>query len=117
MEVALSRDNDGPESARVTKILPDKNDISIGTSKDIPLLDSRFYEVKYMDRHTAFLSTNSSAQNMFAQDDEEGDRHTLLSPIADIRTDSKKLMQQNTFITLKKMRDVVKKKRRKDGKS
>jgi len=43
MEVALSRDCDGPEFARVTKRLRDANGIPIGTN-DNPILDMRMYE-------------------------------------------------------------------------
>jgi len=62
----LPRDDEGPEFARVTKRLRDKNGIPIGTSNDNPLLDSRIYEVEYNDGHKASLSANSIAQNMFA---------------------------------------------------
>ena len=74
MELALPRDDERPEFARVTKRLRDKNGIPIGTSNDNPLLDSRIYEVEYNDGHKASLSANSIVQNMFAQVDDEGNR-------------------------------------------
>lgn len=43
MEVALPKDNNGPEFARVTKGLRDANGIPIGTAHDNPLLHSRIY--------------------------------------------------------------------------
>ena len=46
MELALPRDDEGPEFARVTKRLRDNEGIPIGTANDNPLLDSRIYEVE-----------------------------------------------------------------------
>ena len=101
MELALPRDDEGPEFARVTKRLRDKNGIPIGTSNDNPLLDSRIYEVEYNDGHKASLSANSIAQNMFAQVDDEGNRFVLLDSIADYRTDGTELKQQESIIISK----------------
>ena len=61
MELALPRDDEGPEFARVTKRLRDNEGIPIGTTNDNPLLDSRIYEVEYNDGHKASLSANSIA--------------------------------------------------------
>ena len=47
IEVALPRDGDGPEFAKVTKRLRDANGIPIGTANDNPLLDTRIYKVEY----------------------------------------------------------------------
>ena len=101
MELALPRDDEGPEFARVTKRLRDKNGIPIGTSNDNPLLDSRIYEVEYNNGHKASLSANSIAQNMFAQVDDEGNRFVLLDSIADYRTDGTELKQQESIIISK----------------
>ena len=51
MEIALPRDGDGPEFARVTKRLRDANGLPIGTANDNPILDTRLYEVEYLDGH------------------------------------------------------------------
>ena len=101
MEVALPRDTDGPEFAKVTKRLRDANGIPIGTSSDNPILDTRLYEVEYMDGHKASLTANSIAQNMFAQVDEEGNRHVILDSIIDYRTNGKEVQEQNAFIKSK----------------
>ena len=77
MELVLPRDEPGPEFARVTKRLRDHNGFPIGTANQNSILDSRMYEVEYQDGHKASLSANTSAQNMFAQVDEEGNRHIL----------------------------------------
>ena len=75
MELALPRDGDGPEFARVTKRLRDNNGIPIGRAHDNPILDSRVYEVEYLDGHKASLTANAIAENIFAQVDEEGNKH------------------------------------------
>ena len=64
MELALSRDGDGPEFAKVTKRLRDANGLPIGTANDNPLLDTRLYEVEYADGHKASLAANTIAINM-----------------------------------------------------
>ena len=53
IELAMSRDDTGPEFAKVTKRLCDANGNPIGTVNDNPLLDTRIYEVAYSDGHRA----------------------------------------------------------------
>ena len=62
MEVALPRDGEEPELARVVKRLQDKDGIPIRTSNDNPILDSRIYEVEYPDGHRLSLSANAIAE-------------------------------------------------------
>ena len=72
MEVALPRDTEGPDFSCVTKHLKDENGLPIGTANENPILDTRVYEVEYVDGHKASLTANAIAQNMFAQVDDEG---------------------------------------------
>ena len=81
MEVALPRDTEGPDFARVTKRLKDANGLPIGTANENPILDTIMYEVKYVDGHKASLTANAISQNMFAQVDDEGNRHLLFDKI------------------------------------
>ena len=85
MEVALPRDSEGPEFARVTKRLWDANGLPIGTANDNPILDTRMYEVEYADGHKVSMAENTIAINMFAQVDEDGNRHVLFDEITDHR--------------------------------
>ena len=101
MEVALPQDGEGPEFACVTKRLRDANGIPIGTANDNPIMDTQLYEVKYADGHKTSLAANVIAQNLFAQVDEEGNRHVLFDEIIDHRTNGKEVKQQNAFITRK----------------
>ena len=59
------------------KRLRDTQGLTIGTSNDNPILDTRMYEVEYLDGFTTSMAANSIAENMFAQVDEEGNRHVL----------------------------------------
>eukprot|EP00957_Ditylum_brightwellii_P109273 8334998-Ditylum_brightwellii.AAC.1 len=67
IEIALHQDGDGPEFARVTKRLQDANRNPIGTAHDKLSLDTRSYEVEYLDSHKASLAANTIAGSMFAQ--------------------------------------------------
>jgi len=98
MEVSVTRQDDGPSFARVTKRLRDANGLPIGTANDNPILDSRMYEVEYPDGHKAALSANVIAQNMFAQVDEEGNRHVLFDAIIDHRVDGTEVKTMDAFI-------------------
>ena len=101
MEVALPRDDDGPTFAKVTKRLRDANGIPIGTANDNPIIDTRVYEVEYMDGHRASLAANAIAANMFAQIDDDGNRFVLLDSIIDHRTDGTELQHNDAFINSK----------------
>ena len=83
MEVALPRDGEGPELARVIKRLRDKDGIPIGTANDNPILDSRVYEVEFLDGHKASLAANAIAENLFAQVYDEGYCTVLMQEIVD----------------------------------
>ena len=98
MEVALPRDSDGPEYAKVTKRLRDANGIPIGTANDNPILDTRLYEVEYLDGYKTSLTANTIAENLFSQVDEEGNRHVLFDAVIDHRVDGSELQQDDAFI-------------------
>ena len=101
MELALPRDEPGPEFARVTKRLRDNNGLPIGTDNQNPFLDSQMYEVGYQDGHKASLSAHMIAQNMFAQVNEEGNIHIMFQEIVDHRVDRKEIKRQDAFKTTK----------------
>ena len=98
MEVALPRDTEGPDFARVTKRLKDANGLIIVTSNDNPILDTRVYEVEYVDGHKASLTANAITQNMFAQVDDEGNRHAFFDEIIDHRCTALAHKQADAFI-------------------
>ena len=98
MEIALPRDSDGPEFARVTKRLRDNHGLPIGIANPNAMLDTRLYEVEYTDGHKAALVANTIAQCMFAQIDDEGNRHVIFSEIIDHRTTGKEMHKKDAFI-------------------
>ena len=102
MELALPQgDSLEPRMARVTKRLKDSHGIPIGTADQNPLLDTRMYEVEFADGEKASLTANYIAENLFAQVDDEGNRHILMKEIIDYRTNETELKQQDAFITTK----------------
>ena len=99
MEVALPRDDEGPTYAKVTKRLRDANGIPIGKANDNPILDTRLYEVEYLDGRTASMSANAIASNMFAQVDDHGNSLILFDSIIDHRADGTEVKPDDAFIT------------------
>jgi hypothetical protein len=98
MELVIPRDSDGPELARVTKHLKDKDGLPIGRANNNPVLDTRMCEVEYPYGHKASLAANTIAENMFAQVGDEGNRHVLFEKIIDHRTDGTEVKQQDAFL-------------------
>jgi hypothetical protein len=87
MELALPRGNgEGMLQGQVTKRMRDKEGRPIGTSSDNPLLDSRMYEVEYIDKNVEPLTANVIAENLIAQVDEEGHRQMMLDKIINHRS-------------------------------
>ena len=102
MELALPGGDEGEaKMAKVTKRLRDSQGNPIGKAHDNPILDTRVYEVEYIDGSTAALSANAIAENLFAQVDDEGNRHVLFDSIIDHWTDGTEVQEKDAFIQLK----------------
>jgi len=101
MELAFDRGDDGPSYAKVTKRLRDAEGKPIGTAHSNPILDSRMYEVEYLDGYTTSIAANAIAENMFAQVDAEGNRHVLFDEIIDHRCDGTEVKMQDAFLKVK----------------
>lgn len=102
MELAMPRgQNDGPEFAKVTKRLRDANGLLIGTKNDNPLLNTRIYEVEYTDAYKASLTANSTAMNIYAQVNDEGNLYVLFSSIIHHRNDGTDVKIKDYFIKYK----------------
>ena len=99
MELALPREGGEIQFGRVVKRLRDKDGLPIGTANDNPILDSRLYEVEFQDGYKTSLAANAIAENLFAQIDDEGNRHVLFQEIIDHRVNGKQVLQQDAFIT------------------
>ncbi|KAI2507356.1 Reverse transcriptase (RNA-dependent DNA polymerase) [Fragilaria crotonensis] len=86
MEMAMTRGAEGElVHATVRKRVRDEDGTPVGTAHSNPLLDSRKYEVEYVDGHVEELTANLIAENLIAQVDEEGRRQMMLSGIIDYR--------------------------------
>jgi hypothetical protein len=104
MEIALPRGGGDPEDtqfAKVTKRLRDAEGRPIGTANDNPLLDTREYEVEFLDGHVESMSANLIAQHLFSQVDEEGHRYILLDDIIDFRRDENAIDKADAFVIMR----------------
>ena len=99
MELALPRDGDGPELARVKRRKTDRDGKPIGRANKNPILDTRVFEVEFLDGHTAAMTANAIAENLFAQVDQEGHRLLLMDEIIDHRRGPDAVTQAEAFIT------------------
>jgi hypothetical protein len=100
VELAILRDHDGHEFAKVTKRLRDKDGLPIGKADKNPILETTVCDAEHPDGHKTSLAANAIAENMIAQvDDYEGNRHILFDEITDHRTDGTEVKeQQDAFI-------------------
>ena len=98
MELAIDRGGEEPEFARVTKRLKDDRGNPIGTANNNPILDTRMYEVEFVDGHKQAVAANVIAENMFASVDEEGHRHLLLDSIIDTRKSSEAVAKADAYV-------------------
>ena len=102
MEQAIPQgDSLEPRLARVTKRLKDANGLPIGLANENPILDTRMYEVQYLDGEIASLAANSITENLFAQIDGDGNRQVLMDDIIGHRSNEHAVKQQDAFIVTK----------------
>jgi hypothetical protein len=99
MDLALPRDGDGPELARVKRRKTDQDGRPIGRANKNPILDTRVFEVEFLDGHTAAMTANGIAENLFAQVDQDGHRLLLMDEIIDHRRGQDAVSQAEAFIT------------------
>ncbi|KAI2505807.1 Reverse transcriptase (RNA-dependent DNA polymerase) [Fragilaria crotonensis] len=100
MELALPRGDDGAMvHAKVIKRLKDNEGNPVGTVNANPLLDSRAYEVEFINGHVEELTANIIAENLIAQVDDEGHRQMMLEEILDHRTTREAIPKsQGTYV-------------------
>ena len=63
MELSFGCGDDSPSVSKVMKRLRDAQGLSIGTANDNPILDTRMYEVEYLDGFTTGMAANSIAED------------------------------------------------------
>ena len=67
----------------------------MGTPNDNPILDSRMYEVEYLDGSTEVMAANTIAENIMSQVDDNGNRQLLMDEIIDHRCDESALIKDD----------------------
>ena len=88
MEVGLPRGSDGSlQRAHVKRRCTDDDGKPIGVPNSNPLLDSREYEVVYLDGTTEVMTSKIIAKKFLSQVDNEGHCHMVLDEIIDHRCD------------------------------
>jgi Reverse transcriptase (RNA-dependent DNA polymerase) len=98
MEVNLPRgDGAAMQRGRVTKRMKDNDGQPIGVAHQNPLLDTRVYEVEWLDGHREQLTANVVAENLFAQVDQEGNQFSLLDDIIDHRKTDQAILNTEAF--------------------
>ena len=102
MELAIPQ-GDSLESrlARATKGLKDANSLPIGLANKNPILDTRMYEVEYLDGEWMSLVANNIAENLSTQIDDDGNRQVLMDKIIGHRSNEYAMKQQDEFIVTK----------------
>ena len=84
--------------ARVTKRMRDHEGKPIGVSNPNPLLDTRVYEIEYVDGHLAAMSANAIAENLLSQVDPDGHQLLTFDSIINHRTDDSAVKLGDEFI-------------------
>ena len=85
MELVLDRGCETPEYTRVIKRARENDGFPICQASTNPILDTRLYEVEYLDGFGAHMAANTIAENMFEQVDKEGNKEVLFDEIIDAR--------------------------------
>ena len=95
MELGLQREEEGIQHARVKRRALDDDGKPIGVASNNPILDSRLYEVEYIDGRIETLTANIIAENLLAQIDDHGHRYLLIQEIEDHRTTPEAIVKAN----------------------
>lgn len=101
MELGLRRaEDDGLVHAVVKRRAVDDEGKPIGRPSNNPIMDSRAYEVEFIDGHVETLTGNVIAENILSQVDEEGRKTMLIDEIEDHRKlDDAIPIEKGTFTT------------------
>ena len=99
MELGLPRGEDTSLMHAIVKRRKiNDNGNPIGTESTTPLVDTRAYEIEFIDGTTETLTANIIAENLLAQVDEEGHMQILLDDIIDYRSNNYVVHNSDAFI-------------------
>ena len=112
MEFGMPRDShEHLQFAKVMKEVTDDEGVPIGKANNNPILDSRMFEVEYLDGTTEVLAANVIAENIVSQVDDNAHRQLLIDEIVDHRKDDSALSWDQATITsntgVKKMKKTT----------
>ena len=82
--------------------------VAIGHRHDNPILDTRTYMVEFPDGAEMEYTTNTIAENMWAQCDIDGNQWLLMEAIIDHRSDETAIPKDKAFITVNNRKQRVK---------
>ena len=100
IQIGLPRgDDDELQHATVKRRKTDNEGNPLGQAHNNPILDSREYEVEFLDGTTETLTANIIAENLLSQVDEEGHRQLFLDEIIDFRKDDTAIPISDGIIT------------------
>ena len=101
MELGLPRaEDEALIHATVKRRAIDVEGRPIGRPSTNPILDSRAYEVEFIDGQTEILTANVIAENILSQVNEEGQRHMMIDEIEDYRKTEEAVTKENsTYVT------------------
>ena len=81
----------------VKRQVVDINGKPIGNHNNNPLLDTRQYEIEFMDGSTDVIAANVIAENLLSQVDEEGYQQLFLHDVSDHFMDTTAVTEDNAF--------------------
>ena len=85
---------------KVVKRCTDEHNQPLGKKHNIPIFETRLYEVKFPDGSIHQYSANVLAENMLSQVDEEGFQYQFLESIINHRTNSTAIQKHNDVETV-----------------
>jgi hypothetical protein len=99
MELSLPCGTDGElQYAKVFKRKRDESGNPIVVANEKPILDTHQYEVEWLDGHREEMFVNTIAENIFAQVDDEGNRHVMLQDIVAHRYTDEALSEKDCWV-------------------
>ena len=97
-EVILDEDNPSNLATVKSRVIRDFNGRLVGKGHTNPLLDTREYEVEFMDGTTDRYFANVIAENLWRQCDGEGKQFQIIKEINDHRKNDRALSKDDGFI-------------------
>ena len=70
----------------------------VGTEHNVPILDTRIYEIEHADGSISEYNTNTLLENLYNQVDEDGNQFNLLDSIIDHRKTEQAISQDDGYI-------------------